>query len=142
MGAKSRRTVTRPGPAKPKAHGGKRRGAGRPRSALPEEVSKRIGKAPIGKPLALARWYQDAIAALTELCLEGRPFVKQLELVRASAGAAGRVLPHDIIYTAGERLDRDERDLGQSSSGAPMTSRQEDHVVARARAVRRDSTRG
>lgn len=139
MGRKSNQATAK---AATKARGGKRKGAGRPRSALPVEVAERIGKAPIGKPLALARWYQDMIAALTELCLEGKPFAKQLELVRASAGAAGRVLPHDIIYTAGERLDRDERDLGQSSSGAPLTSRQEDHVVARARAVRRDSARG
>jgi hypothetical protein len=126
-----------------RAHGGKRKNAGRPRSVLPEELVKRIGKAPLGKPLRMARWYQDLIAALTELCvLEGRQFTKQLELVRASAGAAGRVLPHDIIYTAGERLDRDERDMGQSAGGGSLTSREEDNVVARSRAVRRDPSRG
>jgi hypothetical protein len=121
-------------------HGGKRKGAGRPKSALPPEVFARIGKAPIGSPLKLARWYQDLIAALTELCLQGEPFSKQLELVRASAGAAGRVLPHDIIYTAGQKLDRDEKDLGQSSGGGELTSRKEDHVEG-ARTVRRDPAR-
>lgn len=123
-------------------NGGKRKGAGRKRSALPPELADKLGPAPLGKPLALARWFTDAIALLTQLVMEGQPYGEMLATVRASAGAAGRVLPTDIIYEANRRLNADAKDLTKNSGGPEAVQRSESGDAERKRssASRRDST--
>lgn len=128
--------------AKAKSRGGKRKGAGAKRSALPRELMDRLGPPPLGQPLKLARWFTDAIAMLTQLVMEGQPYASMLETVRASAGAAGRVLPHDIIYEANKRLRDDEKDLAQTTNGARVIAREDDHVTWSAGASRRGPARG
>lgn len=103
---------------------------------------KRLGPAPIGEPLKLARWFTNAIALLTELVLQGKPFKTQLEMVRASSGAAGRVLPHDVIFEAQRRLDADARDMKDAGAGGRVVARKDADVSQRTGPVRRDSARG
>lgn len=117
--------------------GGARAGAGRKRSDI-SDIRAQLGPVPVGKPLKLVRWYADLIALLTDAQLAGRPVKKHLEMVRASSGASARLLPPDIIYEAQKRLDRDERELKESAGGGAVTTRKEDDVAQRARAVRRD----
>lgn len=121
-------------------HGGKRPGAGRKRSALDDDLLARLGEPPIGKPLKLARWYQDAISILTHELLKGRNVKKLLEAVRQSSAAAARVLPHDIMYQAQKILESDERELKDASAGAAVVDRKGDRVAQRAKSVRRDPT--
>jgi hypothetical protein len=102
---------------------GKSRRTGRPRSALPADVAKKLGPAPLGQPLKLARWFTDAIAILTQLVMEGRPYITMLETVRASAGAAGRVIPHDIMYQAHAILKADADNMRVTSVGAVPVKR-------------------
>lgn len=115
---------------------------GRPRSALPQEILDRLGPAPIGQPLKLARWFTNAIALLTEGVIAGKPWGTMLETVRASAGAAGRVLPHDVIFEAQRRLDADARELKDASAGGRVVARKDADVAQRTGPVRRDSARG
>ena len=120
--------------------GGARKGSGRKRSALPAELADKLGPAPLGKPLALARWFTDAIALLTQLVMEGQPYGEMLATVRSSAGSAGRVLPTDIIYEANRRLNADAKDL-QKNTGGPEPAKRKDVDDAerkRSRASRRD----
>lgn len=115
--------------------GGAREGAGRKRSILPPELLEAIGTAPLGKPLQLARWYTNLIAALTEgIVFHGKPWTKLLETVRASAGAAGRVLPHDIVYEAQRILNADAKDLAKNTSGPTPAKREESGSGERKRA--------
>lgn len=117
-------------------HGGARSGSGRPRSSLPKAILDQIGPIPIGQPLAQARWWQNAIGVLTLGVLEGEPWKDLLETVRASAGAAGRVLPHDIVFEAARILDDADRDL--KSTGGVTPTKRSDAPVKRAGASRRD----
>ncbi len=105
--------------------GGARKGAGRPASKLPPELRDLLGSAPLGKPLALARWFTDAIAILTQLVMEGEPFGEMLATVRASAGAAGRVIPTDIIYEANRLLANDAKDVAKNAGGATAVKRED-----------------
>lgn len=114
--------------AKPK-HGGKRKGAGRPRSTLPQAVLDQIGSIPIGDPLGQARWYTNAIGVLTLGVLCGEPWKDLLETVRASAGAAGRVLPHDIVFEAARILEDAERDM-KNTGGVTPTKRSDAPVIS------------
>ena len=121
--------------------GGARTGAGRKKSILPQEIFDAVGTAPVGKPLALARWYTNLIAVLTEgIVFKGEPWTKLLETVRASAGAAGRVLPHDIIFEAHRILNADAKDLAKNAGGPEPAKRKEsdDGKRKRSRASRRD----
>jgi hypothetical protein len=108
---------------------GKNRG-GRPRSALPPELADRLGPPPIDKPVALARWYQSGIALLTWEVTQGRPYAKLLESFRASAGAAGRVLPHDIVFAAA-RLLSDDHDNLKNTNGGPQPIKRSDDPIER-----------
>ena len=105
-------------------HGGKRKGAGRPRSKLPQEVLRKVGEPPIDDPLKLARWWQKAIAVMTLGVLEGEPWKELLETVRASASAAGRVLPHDIMFEAARIVQADEKNM-KGTGGATTTKREQ-----------------
>lgn len=109
---------------------------GRPKSTLPKEVLDSIGPIPIGNPLAQARWWTNAIGVLTLGVLEGQPWKEMLETVRASAGAAGRVLPHDIIFEAARIVDASEREM--KNTGAVTPTKRSDVTVGRTGAVRRD----
>ena len=117
-------------------HGGAREGAGRPRSSLPPEILSQIGAIPIGQPLAQARWWQNAIGVLTLGVLEGQPWKDLLETVRASASAAGRVLPHDIVFEAARIIDESEREM--KSTGGVTPAKRSDVSVGRTGASRRD----
>jgi hypothetical protein len=97
----------------------RRNAGGRPRSRLPDELAAQLGPAPLNQPLALARWFTNAIAILTQLVLEGKPFTSMLETVRASAGAAGRVIPHDIVFEA-HRILKADGDFLKSSGVKPV----------------------
>lgn len=121
-----------------KKHGGARPGAGRPKSKLPQEVLDTIGPIPIGNPLKQARWWTDAIGVLTLGVLEGEPWKELLETVRASAGAAGRVLPHDIVFEAARIIDADSNAMKNTGAVAP-TKRESDAPLGRTGASRRDS---
>jgi hypothetical protein len=120
--------------------GGKRPGSGRKRSALPPELSEALGPAPLGQPLKLARWFTDAIAILTQLVLEGQPFGELLATVRASAGAAGRVIPTDIIFEANRLLNADAKEVGKNTGGATPVKRKPDEQSSSAGPSRRDPT--
>lgn len=120
--------------------GGSRRGAGRKQSRLPPALAAKLGSAPLGQPLKLARWFTDAIAALTQLVMEGETgYQKMLETVRASAGAAGRVIPHDILYEAHRILDADSKDVTKGAGGAQPVKRKKGNAEReRPGASRRD----
>ena len=118
-------------------HGGARKGAGRPKSKLPPEVLDTIGPIPIGDPLKQARWWTNAIGVLTLGVLEGQPWKELLETVRASAGAAGRVLPADIVFEAARIIDDDAHAL-KETGGVKPTKRGDDAPVGRTGASRRD----
>jgi hypothetical protein len=107
---------------------GKNRG-GRPRSTIPPELAEQLGPPPLGQPLRLARWYQDAIASLTWLVAQGRPYAKLLETMRASAGAAGRVLPHDILFEAARILNDDANATKNTWGGPRPIKRSEDPLA-------------
>lgn len=118
--------------------GGKREGSGRKRSALPPELREALGPAPLGQPLKLARWFTDAIAILTQLVLEGQPFGELLATVRASAGAAGRVIPTDIIFEANRLLNADAKDVAKNAGGAQAVTRKTDEQSSGTGPSRRD----
>ena len=118
--------------------GGKRKGAGRKRSALPPELKEALGDAPLGQPLKLARWFTDAIAILTQLVLEGKPYGELLATVRASAGAAGRVIPTDIIFEANRILNADAKDVAKNAGGAQAVKRKPDEQSSGTGPSRRD----
>ena len=122
------------------AHGGKRKGAGRKRSALPAELAEKLGDAPLGQPLKLARWFTDAIAILTQLVLEGKPYAELLATVRASAGAAGRIIPTDIIFEANRLLNADAKDVAKNAGGAKAVARKPNEQQGSTGASRRDPT--
>lgn len=103
--------------------GGKRKGAGRKASRLPPKLAAMLGPAPLGQPLKLARWFTDAIAILTQLVMEGEPYSEMLATVRASAGAAGRIIPTDIIFEAHRLLNADAKDVAQNAGGAQAVKR-------------------
>lgn len=121
------------------ARGGKRKGSGRKQSALPPELAAALGNAPLGQPLKLARWFTDAIAILTQLVLEGKPFGELLATVRASAGAAGRVIPMDIMFEAHRILNADAKDVAKNAGGAQAVKRKPDEQI-RTGPSRRDPT--
>lgn len=121
-------------------HGGARRGSGRKRSALPPELAAKLGDAPLGQPLKLARWFTDAIAILTQLVLEGKPYGELLATVRASAGAAGRVIPVDIIFEAHRILNADAKDVAKSAGGAQTVKRNPSEQPSGTGPSRRDPT--
>lgn len=99
----------------------------------------RIGDPPIGKPMQLAIWYQNAITVLTGELLKGKDVGKLLESVRASSGAVARAMPLNVIHAAGVRLDEDEREMNDDVGAAGTVERKDDHVAQQhARAVRRD----
>lgn len=123
-------------PKRKRKHGGAREGAGRPRSKLPDQVINQIGSIPIGDPLGQARWYTNAIGVLTLGVLCGEPWKDLLETVRASAGAAGRVLPHDIVFEAARILEEGERDMKNTGSTTP--TKRSDAPVIGAGASRRN----
>lgn len=119
--------------------GGKRAGAGRKPTALSDDLLAQIGPAP-DKPLDQSRWYTRATIVLTDAYLRGGGprVLKMLNQVRISAGAASKVLPHDIVFEAQRRLARDEAEIKNDAGGADVTRRGADDVAQRARAVRRD----
>lgn len=119
--------------------GGKRKGSGRKVSKLPRELLDQLGPIPIGDPLGQARWWTNAIGILTLGVLEGQPWKDLLETVRASAGAAGRVLPHDIMFEAARIVQQDEKNM-KGTGGAVPTKRSEDVGQGRTSASRRDPT--
>jgi hypothetical protein len=93
-----------------------------------------LGPAPIGNPIKLARWYTSALGLLTQLRLEGARHVDRLAAeVRANAGAAGRVIPHDIIFTAARMVRDDGDDL--ADDGGPVEE-EVDRAPGAGRAVR------
>lgn len=102
---------------------------GRPRSELADVELKQIGIAPLGDPLKLARWFTDAIALLTQFCLEGKPYRELLALVRASAASSGKTIPHDIMFQAAKLLRDDERDVSKSSTGSRTVARKDDAIA-------------
>lgn len=121
-------------------HGGARRGAGRKVSKLPREVLDSIGPIPIGDPLGQARWWTNAIGILTLGVLEGEPWKELLETVRASAGAAGRVLPHDIVFEAARIVNQDEKNLKNTGAVTPTKRGDADVGARRTGPSRRDPT--
>lgn len=120
-------------------HGGRRKGAGRKAGALSQELLDKIGPAPM-KPLDQARWYTRAIAVLSEAVMSGAgPTARRmLEMMRASSAAAARVLPHDIVFAAQRKIDKDDADMKDADGGGAVVNRKDDHVAQRASAIRRD----
>lgn len=127
-------------PAAKGTHGGRRPGAGRKRGVIDRELRRRLGYVDLDDPLGQARWYQRAIALLTDGILDGQPYRKMLETVRASATAAAKILPLDVIYEASKRLDRDERELREAEADADVVERSRDRVAKRTGPIRRDPT--
>lgn len=121
------------------SHGGKRKGSGRKVSKLPPEILDQLGSIPIGDPLGQARWWTNAIGILTLGVLEGKAWKELLETVRASAGAAGRVLPHDIVFEAARILQQDDKNM-KGTGGAEPSKRKESRVAGGTVASRRDPT--
>lgn len=137
--------MSEPGPnsnaAPKKGRGGARAGAGRKTAALPPDLEKKIGEPPLD-PLGQSRWYARTIVVLTWAVMTGAGgrVRKMLEMVRQSSAASAKILPHDIIFEANRRLDRDDADMKDDGGGGAVVERQGDHVAKRARAIRRDPT--
>lgn len=110
---------------------------GRPRSTLPKDLIEKLGPPPTGNPFGLAKWYGDMIAELTWRIGLGEPLKDYLETIRASAGAAGRVLPHDIIGQAAAIL-REDADLLKNTGSGPLPTRREG-VRGHSKASRRET---
>jgi hypothetical protein len=95
-----------------------------------------LGPAPIGNPIRLARWYTSALGLLTQLRLAGTSGIDSLaNEIRLNASAAGRVLPHDIVFSAARVVREDEDDL--AADGGPEELEIEREAAA-PRAVRAD----
>jgi hypothetical protein len=109
---------------------------GRPQGALPADMLKRLGPAPIDSALQQTRWYTTALAMLSELQLGGARGINSLaDEIRKNVGAASRIMPHDILFSAAKKVRDDEDDLAEE--GGP-----EDDEIERdpltSRAVRSD----
>jgi hypothetical protein len=100
-------------------HGGRRRGAGRPKASLPPETLALIGVPPTDSPLKMARWWQAAGAHLSWLLLQGLVSTKLIDRFRAQAATYIKALPADIIHEA-DRLLRGEESDREADAGAEL----------------------
>lgn len=136
-----RAKATAKAPAKPKKkpkHGGKREGAGRKVSTLPDEVREHVGVYPYGQPFKIARWYQDLIGGLLDQVLDGEKGLSRLlSEVKSASAAANRIIPLDVMHAAAKRLDDDDKEIKETDAGGKVTSRKDDHVAKRTPTVRR-----
>ena len=122
MHARASAHVTR-ARARSSGRGGRRKGAGRKAGALPQELLDRLGPdglvPPTDDPLGQARWYTNVLGLLSSARLQGISVTaidKLAKEIRANAGAAGKVIPQDIMFTAGKLLRDDEDDLASDDS--------------------------
>jgi len=123
-------------PARPKRHGGARKGAGRKRDVLPPAVLERVGAPPTTKPLQLARWYSALLSELVHLFVTTGKYAEMLREVKGAAGAMGRVMPMDVLLAAMRKLKDDEDEL-EEDADADEEVREIDG--ASSRAVRRNA---
>jgi hypothetical protein len=100
-------------------HGGRRRGAGRPKASLPPETLALIGPPPTDSPLKMARWWQAAGAHLSWLLLQGEVSTKLIDRFRAQAATYIKALPADIIHEA-DRLLRGEESDREADAGTEL----------------------
>jgi hypothetical protein len=104
-------------------HGAK---GGRPAGVLPPAMMARLGSAPVGEPLKLARWFSNALALLSEARMSGIAGIDELaKEIRANASASGRVIPHDIIFEAHQAVRNDD-DAMEADGGPGEFERQRD----------------
>lgn len=99
-----------------KGHGGARRGAGRKAGSLPPDLAAHLVDVAtvIGSPIKLARWYTVALALLSAARLRGlnvKAIDKLAKEIRANATAAGKVIPHDIQFSAAQLIRHDEDEM-------------------------------
>lgn len=100
-------------------HGGARRGAGRKRAKLPDDVIDKIGPPPTDSPLKMARWWQSAGAHLSYLLLQGAVPTKLVDRFRAQAATYIKALPADILHEA-DKLLRGEDEAREEDAGAEL----------------------
>lgn len=89
------RGASRPSEAsvtKKRTHGGKRPGAGRPRSKLPEAVIEKLGPPPLDAA-SLRTWNARLLAEVQWLSIRGEIATDLAASLRANAGAIERALP-------------------------------------------------
>jgi len=101
------------------AEAARRNGAKRVCSKLAAELLEQIGAPPVDSPIKLARWYTTILAHLSWNRLKGIAGTDVLaEEIRANASASGRVLPHDIVFTAARVVQEDDDEL--AADGGPV----------------------
>lgn len=117
MSARRRAGARSPG------RGGARRGAGRKAGVLPPDLARRKPDLPpLDRPdtqILLSRYWTVILALLTEARLRGEGVGAIDELareIRANAAAAGKVIPHDAIFSAAKLLKDDDDELGADES--------------------------
>lgn len=117
-------------------HGGARPGAGRKRKALPIEALERIGARPVDNPLLLARWYSELLAELVDQYVRTGNYVEMLREVKGVVGAAGKVMPMDVLLLAARKLKNDDQELAEDEDPEEEVRKP---GGASPRAVRRDA---
>lgn len=97
-----------------------------------------LGPPPSGKPLKLARWWNDLMAQVGWLYAQGKIPVLLADKLRAIASSSSRTLPADIIQAAQQRLRRDEEDMKDpfGHDNVVSTADYEANVTGRAPPVR------
>lgn len=85
-----------PDPSDETGHGGKRAGAGRKRSALPQEVVDRVGPPPTDSPLKMARWWSRLLAEVGWLLIQGKAPATLVRDVRALVATGAKIVPDDV----------------------------------------------
>lgn len=99
-----------------KANGQK---GGRPRDDRHMEDFDRLGPAPIGKPLALARWVQNVLAIDLERQIQGRDHHETSVGLRSTSIAIFRGIPADITFEAERLILADGQDLEAEDGPEP-----------------------
>jgi hypothetical protein len=131
-----RRSKRGPGAQKGADRGGARKGAGRKRIVLPPDALDRVGPRPVNDPLRLARWYSELLAELADLFIRSGGYVKMLREIKGVVGAAGKVMPLDVVLLAARKVKDDDQELGEDEDPEEEVRTPD---AARPRAVRRDA---
>jgi hypothetical protein len=101
-------------------HGGARKGAGRKKDALPEDVLADLGPPPLDSSLLTTRWWNKLLALLGWLRARGLVGRELAGDLRSLAATAGKLVPEDLRAAVDELMKEREKKMKPEAQGPQL----------------------